>query len=99
MVDLMSLEEQVDKEFAVVRRRARIRRLKGWLRGRAGTGTLLPFEATRRSVGACGGVRRQEHRGGLPHRRQRREVRTVRRGVRAVARRFAGAVEADRQGL
>jgi hypothetical protein len=29
MMDLMSLEEQVDREFAAARRRARMRRLKG----------------------------------------------------------------------
>ncbi len=58
MMDLMSLEEQVDREFAAARRRARMRRLKGLLRGRGEPGTLRSFEATRRSVGASGGVRR-----------------------------------------
>jgi hypothetical protein len=58
MVDLMSLEEQIDKEFAAARRRARMRRLRGLLRGRAETGTLRSFEAARRSFGASGGVRR-----------------------------------------
>jgi hypothetical protein len=58
MVDLMSLEEQVDREFAAARRRARMRRLRGLLRGKGENGTLRSFEATRRSVGAAGGVRR-----------------------------------------
>lgn len=58
MVDLMSLEEQVDREFAAARRRARMRRLGGMLRGRGAAGTLRSFEAARRSLGASGGVRR-----------------------------------------
>jgi hypothetical protein len=58
MMDLMSLEEQVDREFAAARRRARMRSLKGLLRGRGEPGTLRSFEAARRSVGASGGVRR-----------------------------------------
>jgi hypothetical protein len=58
MVDLMSLEEQVDREFAAARRRARVRKLSGLLRGRDETGTLRSFEAARRSLGASGGGRR-----------------------------------------
>jgi hypothetical protein len=57
-VDLMSLEEQVDREFATARRRAWMRKLGRLLFGKAGTGTLQSFEAVRRAVGACGGVRR-----------------------------------------
>lgn len=57
MVDLMSLGEQVEKDFAVARRRARIRGFGRRLRGSKGTGTLLPFEQTRRVVGAASGVR------------------------------------------
>ena len=56
MVDLMSLEEQVDREFAAARRRARMRRLRRLLRGRGETGTLRSFEAARRSLGASGGA-------------------------------------------
>jgi hypothetical protein len=56
MVDLMSLEEQVDREFTAARRRARIRRLRAKLRKRTGTGTLLAFEERRRSMRAYGGV-------------------------------------------
>ena len=56
--DLMSLEEQVDREFAAARRRAWMRKLGRLLFGKPGAGSLLPFEAVRRTVGACGGVRR-----------------------------------------
>lgn len=58
MVELMSQAEQVDREFAVARRRARLHGLGRRLAGSSGTGRLLPFEKTRRSVGAYGGVRR-----------------------------------------
>ena len=58
MVDLMSLEEQVDREFAVARRRARMRRLTNLLHGNTGRTTLRPFEETRHSMRAYGGIRR-----------------------------------------
>jgi len=58
MVELMSMAEQVDKEFAVARRRARLHGLGRRLAGSAGTGGLLPFEQTRRLVRAYGGIRR-----------------------------------------
>jgi len=58
IVDLMSLEEQVDREFATARRRAWMRKLWRLLFGKDETGTLLSFEETRRATGACGGVRR-----------------------------------------
>ena len=58
-MDLVSLEEQVDREFATARRRAWMRKLGRLLFGKAGTGTLQSFEAVRRAVGACGGVRRR----------------------------------------
>ena len=58
MVELMSLAEQVDREFAVARRRARVHGLRRRLARSAGTGRLLPFEQTRRLVGASGGLRR-----------------------------------------
>ena len=58
MVDLMSLTEQVDREFSFARRRARVHGLRRRLARSAGTGRLLPFEQTRRSVGASGGLRR-----------------------------------------
>jgi hypothetical protein len=54
----MSLEEQVDREFATARRRAWVRRLGRSLFGRPGSGTLQSFEETRRAAGAAGGVRR-----------------------------------------
>ncbi|HEX6711114.1 MAG TPA: hypothetical protein VF068_12355 [Rubrobacter sp.] len=41
MVDLMSQEEQVDKAFTVVRRRARMRRLANLIHGKSARGTLL----------------------------------------------------------
>ena len=58
MVELMSATEQVDREFAVARRRARLHGLGRRLAGSSGSGRLLPFEQTRRSVGAYGGFRR-----------------------------------------
>ncbi len=58
MVELMSMSEQVDREFTVARRRALLHGLRRWLARSAGTGRLLPFEQARRSVGAYGGFRR-----------------------------------------
>ena len=58
MVDLMSLEEGVDKDFAVARRRAWMRGLLRRVWGKTGTGRLLSFQETRRSVAASGGVAR-----------------------------------------
>jgi hypothetical protein len=58
MVELMSTAEQVDREFALARRRARLHGLRRRLVRSTGTGRLLPFEQTRRSVGAYGGFRR-----------------------------------------
>jgi hypothetical protein len=58
MVELMSMPEQVDREFTVARRRARLHGLRRRLARSAGTGRLVPFEDTRRSVGAYGGFRR-----------------------------------------
>ena len=54
----MSLEEQVDREFTAARRRAWRRRIGRRLHGRRGAGTLLPFEETRRSLKASGGMPR-----------------------------------------
>ena len=55
MIDLMNLEDQVDLDFTVARRRARISRLKELLlrRGRPRS-TLLSPEETRRGVPASG---------------------------------------------
>ncbi len=58
MVDFMSLEEQVDREFTVARRRAWLRGLMRRVWGKAGTGRLLPFQEARCSLGASGGVAR-----------------------------------------
>jgi hypothetical protein len=59
MVDLMNLEEQVDRDFTAARRRARIRRLRAKLRRKKpGAPTLLSFEAERRSLRAYGGIYR-----------------------------------------
>jgi hypothetical protein len=57
MVDLMNVYDQVDKDFAIARRRARMRSLGARLSKKSGSGTLVPFEETRRSLGAVGGVR------------------------------------------
>ena len=56
MVDLMNLSDQVDKDFAIARRRAWRRGLRSWFSRRSGRGTLLPFEETRRALGAVGGI-------------------------------------------
>jgi hypothetical protein len=57
MVDLMNLSDQVDKDFGIARRRARMRGLGSRFSGRFGGGTLLPFEERRRALGAAGGIR------------------------------------------
>ena len=57
MVDLMNLHDQVDKDFDIARRRARMRGLGARLSKRSGSGTLVPFEETRRALGAVGGIR------------------------------------------
>jgi hypothetical protein len=56
MVDLINLEEQVDREFTAARRRARMRRLRAKLRRQPGVRTLLSFEEQRRSLRANGGI-------------------------------------------
>ena len=58
MVELMSQAEQVDREFLIARRRARLRALRRRLRGLSGTGRLLSFDEERRARGAFGGFRR-----------------------------------------
>ena len=58
MVDLMNLEEQVDREFTTARRRARVRRLRAKLRRKPGVRNLLSFEDQRRSLRAYGGIHR-----------------------------------------
>ena len=57
MVDLMNLHEQADKDFAIARRRARMRGLVARLSKGSQSGTLVPFEQTRRALGAVGGIR------------------------------------------
>jgi hypothetical protein len=58
MVDLMNLEEQVDRDFTAARRRARIRRLRAKLHRNPGARTLSSFEEERRSLRAYGGIYR-----------------------------------------
>ncbi len=59
MVELMNLEEQVDLDFTVARRRARLGRLKRrLLRRQATRSTLLSPEKLRRSVPASGAMYR-----------------------------------------
>ena len=53
----MSLSDQVDKDFAIARRRARVGGLASRFSRGSGGGTLLPFEETRRALGAAGGLR------------------------------------------
>lgn len=58
MVELMSLAEQVDWEFSVARRRARLHALRRRLGGSSGTGKLRSFDEERGARGAYGGFRR-----------------------------------------
>jgi hypothetical protein len=57
MIDLMNPYDQVDKDFAIARRRARMRGLGARLSKRSASGTLVPFEQRRRALGAVGGIR------------------------------------------
>jgi hypothetical protein len=50
MIELMSLEEQVERDFSAARWRAFRGRLAGWLRHDAHRDTLLDFEAFRRGA-------------------------------------------------
>ena len=56
MVDLMNLEDQVEKEFTVARRRARLGRLKMLLLRRGTRSTLLSPDDIRRTVPASGAM-------------------------------------------
>lgn len=58
MVDLMNLEDQVDLDFTVARRRARLGRLSALLPGRGTRSTLLSPEDLRRDIPAGGATRR-----------------------------------------
>ena len=58
MVDLMNLEDQVDKDFTVARRRARLGRLKDLLLRQGARSTLLSPEDLQRSVPASGNMYR-----------------------------------------
>lgn len=58
MIELMNVAEQVDREFAAARRRARLHGLWRRIAGLAGSGTLLSFDEERRSARASGGLRR-----------------------------------------
>jgi hypothetical protein len=58
VVDLMNLEDQVDKDFTAARRRARLGRLKTRLLRRGTRGTLLSSDEIRRTVSASGAMYR-----------------------------------------
>jgi len=58
VVDLMNLEDQVDQDFTVARRRARLGRLKTLLLKRGARSTLLSSDEIRRTVSASGGMYR-----------------------------------------
>ena len=58
VVDLMNLEDQVDLDFTVARRRARLSRLKELLLRRSTRSTLLSPQETRRGVPASGAMYR-----------------------------------------
>ncbi len=58
MVDLMNLEDQVDLDFTLARRRARLGRLKTRLLKQATRSTLLSPEEFRRNVPASGSMYR-----------------------------------------
>ncbi|HSK99516.1 MAG TPA: hypothetical protein VK869_04200 [Rubrobacteraceae bacterium] len=58
MVDLMNLEDQVEKDFTIARRRARLRELRRRILKRDTRGTLLSPDAVRRSVPLGGAMHR-----------------------------------------
>jgi hypothetical protein len=58
MVDLMNLEDQVDLDFTVARRRARLARLKVLLLRRGTRSTLLSSDEIRRTVSTSGAMYR-----------------------------------------
>jgi hypothetical protein len=58
VVDLMNLGDQVDLDFTVARRRARLGRLKGLLLRRGKGSPLLSFDEVRRIVPASGATYR-----------------------------------------
>jgi hypothetical protein len=58
VVDLMNLEDQLDLDFTIARRRARLGRLKTLLLRRATRSTLLSPEEFRRSVPPSGSMYR-----------------------------------------
>jgi hypothetical protein len=58
VVDLMNLEDQVDLDFTVARRRARLGRLKTLLLRRGTRGTLLSSDEIRRTVRVSGAMYR-----------------------------------------
>ena len=59
MVSYMSLEEQVDKDFSLARRKALLRRIGTRLRGDAASdGLLLCFDDLRKVPGALGRIHR-----------------------------------------
>ncbi len=51
MIRYMSIEEQVDKDFERVRRRALLRRMRAWLREDVCSDFLPSFEEARRALG------------------------------------------------
>ena len=51
MIRYMSIEEQVDKDFERVRRRAFLRRMRAWLRKDVCSDSLPSFEEARRVLG------------------------------------------------
>ena len=58
VVDLMNLEDQVDVDFTIARRRARLGRLKALLLRRGTRSTLLSYDEVRRTVPASGATYR-----------------------------------------
>jgi hypothetical protein len=58
VVDLMNLEDQVDLDFTLARRRARLGRLKALLLRRGTRATLLSPEELRRTIPASGAMYR-----------------------------------------
>ena len=67
MIRQMSLEEQVDKDFERVRRRAFLRRVRAWLHKDVCSNFLPSFEGARRVLGGSsrchGGSGRSRWRG------------------------------------
>ena len=100
MVGYMSIEEQVDADFARARRKATLRRLAARLRRKSTSARLSCFEEVRRKLGAAGGLYRGRSAVRLSNIvRKRRTVLRIRRGLPARQQESEDEVGADRPSI